>query len=439
MQPQHAIDPAHLRAPLDALGVAVYAIVFLTAAFATRRRPAYGIAALIAAVPFDLHRDVGPTTVTVSKVALVAVLAGLALRRVRIAPLGAPAARALALAGAAVAVATACSIAHAAFPGPVLRETLKALGYLALFCVVVAAARDDPDDAPVRYAIAGTVVVVALLALAQEVVGAPSGLWFANHPIPRIAGPLEGPNQLAGYLGIALAPITAYVLSERRAALDRVALGLAVVALVLTISRAGVAAALLAVIVVVAVSPVRARRTVGLIGAAGAAIGLAVLAAWGYAATHTAAGFNLLARFSTLAEVPQPGSVGDRSQLWHAAIVLWRGSPFVGIGAGNFELELARAGYPGLRTHANSLYLQALAEGGLVLLAATVALVTVSIVRFARGPFREPLVVGALGASAGLAFHQIFDLLVFFPKVGEFWWIVLALGAARFDAARPRA
>jgi O-antigen ligase len=88
-----------------------------------------------------------------------------------------------------------------------------------------------------------------------------------------------------------------------------------------------------------------------------------------------------------------------------------------------------------LRTHANSLYLQSLAEGGVITLTATLALVAVSIASFVRAP-REPLIVAALAASIGFAIHQFFDLLVFFPKVGELWWILLALAAARTDAAR---
>jgi hypothetical protein len=29
----------------------------------------------------------------------------------------------------------------------------------------------------------------------------------------------------------------------------------------------------------------------------------------------------------------------------------------------------------------------------------------------------------------GLALHQIVDLLIFYPKIGGMWWILLALGA----------
>jgi hypothetical protein len=54
---------------------------------------------------------------------------------------------------------------------------------------------------------------------------------------------------------------------------------------------------------------------------------------------------------------------------------------------------------------------------------------------------RRPLVIGVLGASVALALHQIFDDMVFFPKVGELWWLVLAIGVVEVvnsrDDARP--
>jgi O-antigen ligase len=251
--------------------------------------------------------------------------------------------------------------------------------------------------------------------------------------IPRIAGPLEGPNQLSGFLGIGLAVIAAQALARRRppAALESAALFLGSAALLLTLSRAGLVTTLIAFALVVAVSPgsPRGRLTFALAVAGGAALGIGLLAARG--------GLGLLLHFSSLAEASDPGSVGTRSQLWHAALVLWQSHPLFGIGAGNFELELARAGYPSLHTHANSLYLQALAEGGPLLLAATLGLAFVSIARFARGPFSEPFVVAAFAASVGFALHQSVDFLVFFPKIGDLWWIVLALGAVRAGGRAP--
>ncbi len=437
--PAHAVvDQTIASSPLDVASVAVYLAVFGAVAFATFRRPSAGIAALIALVPFAFYHDVRHTTITLSKVALLAAFAGLVARRCDFSVLRRPAAAAFLICGGLVFAATALSIASALFRGPALRETLKSLQYLALFATVVVAARDDADERLPRIAFAATVAVVCVLALAQEVVGAPSGLWFLGHPIPRIAGPLEGPNQLAGYLGIGLAVVAAFALARRATVLEIAALGLGATALVLTISRAGVLASLAGIAAVAAVAPAAARRRAFAALGGGLAAGIAFLGAYGFALTHSVLGLDLLRHFSTMAEVEDPGAVGKRSQLWNAALVLWRRHPWLGIGAGNFEFELGLAGYPQLRTHANSLYLQSLSEGGIPLALATAALVWTSIVRFAAAARRDPLIAGAFGASLGLALHQIFDLLVFFPKVGELWWIVLALGAARIDGSGRR-
>jgi hypothetical protein len=45
------------------------------------------------------------------------------------------------------------------------------------------------------------------------------------------------------------------------------------------------------------------------------------------------------------------------------------------------------------------------------------------------------MTVAAFAASIALAFHQIFDLLIFYPKVGEWWWLTLALGAAALSTS----
>jgi O-antigen ligase len=194
-------------------------------------------------------------------------------------------------------------------------------------------------------------------------------------------------------------------------------------ALVLTLSRSGVLATIVALGIVIALAPSAGRRAALLSLAGGAVAGLGVLVLYGST--------SLLARFSSFAEVERSGGVGTRAQLWHAAIALWRQHPWLGIGAGNFELEIAKVGPAGVRTHANSLYLQALVEGGAPLLAATLATVVASIAAFARGPFRDPFVLGAFAGGIGLALHQVFDFLTFYPKVGAMFWIVLGLAATR--------
>ncbi|GAC1349058.1 MAG: hypothetical protein NVSMB19_02370 [Vulcanimicrobiaceae bacterium] len=430
------IDPTAHTVPLDLFGVVAFVALFGVVAALVRLRPAYGIVALIVCVPFSFTHDVGATTITSSKVALVAAIAGLALRRTGIAALRGPAARVLLVAGLAVSFATALSIAQATYRGAAVRETLKALEYVALFATVVVAARADIGLRGVPRAICGTVIAVAALALLEELTGAPSGMWFHDRPIPRIAGPLEGPNQLAGYLGIALTFAVACIALRARERLARIALALGVAAEVLTISRAGLAAALAGLAVVVVAAPRRpALRDYLIVGASGL-VGLGIVGAWGFGVAHSSsAALTLVGHFSTLAESKNAGSVGTRSELWHAAYALWRAHPLLGIGAGNFERELGLVGFPRLHTHANSLYLQALVEGGIPLALATVALVIASIAVFARRPHDDPYVLAAFGASVGFALHQTADLLVFYPKVGDLWWLVLALGAARRDAA----
>ena len=194
-----------------------------------------------------------------------------------------------------------------------------------------------------------------------------------------------------------------------------------------TLSRSGIVAAVVAGIVVLIVT--RPSRRVGLGFAAGAVVVAGVLVTLGLAV-------GLEARFFSVAEVPQPDHLGTRAILWAAALDLWRMSPVVGLGAGNFEFDVGMVGHPEVRTHANSLYLQALSETGLAGLAATLFLIWTVIATFARSFSRRPLLIGVFAANIALALHQVFDYMWFFPKVGVFWAILLAIGVVEVLAAR---
>jgi O-antigen ligase len=415
--------------PVDAFSALVYLACTVVVALLTRRRPALGVAALLVLAPFDLARYVGPTTITTLKAGLVGLLAALAFARPDLAAFRTLPVRAMVLAFAAVLVATALSAVHAEYLGPVVREAFKGGEYLLLFLGAVAAYATDPDDRPFWRTLELAVVLVCASALAEYLTGAHSGLFLHGQSvvIPRIAGALEGPNQLAGYLDVALPVLVARALVHR----DRVLLSVIVLAAVtdvLTISRSGIVGAALGVVVVLLV--LRPFSGAALRFAAAAAvlvvIGIAVALRVGVPAGY----------FSLDQATQSADHLANRSQLWRAALALWQSSPLVGVGAGNYELELGRAGLSGVRTHANSIYLQSLAETGVLGFVATIALFATTIVTLGRSGVRRPLVVGALGAAVALAVHQVFDDLFFFPKVATAYWLVVGVAVAEVAARR---
>jgi O-antigen ligase len=413
--------------PVDVLSALVYLLCALAVGALTRRRPALGVAALLVLAPFDLARYVGPTTITTLKAGLVGMLVALAFSRPDLAAFRTLPVRAMLTAFAATLVAIALSATHAQHLGEVVREAFKDGEYLLLFLGAVAAFATDPDDRPFWRTLEFAVVLVCCSALAEYALGAHSGLFVRGASLPRIAGALEGPNQLAGYLDVALPVLVARALVHRDRALVGVIL-LATITDVLTISRSGIVGAAIGVIVVLLVlrpfssAAWRFAGVMVLIAALG--IGLALRAG-------VPTGYFTLDRATQSAD-----HLGNRSQLYRAAIALWRTSPVVGVGAGNYELDLDEVGLRGVRTHANSIYLQSLAETGVLGLLATVALFAVTIVTLARSRVRRPLVVGALGAAVALASHQVFDDLFFFPKVASAYWLVVGVAIAEIAARR---
>jgi O-antigen ligase len=413
--------------PVDVLSALVYLLCALAVGALTRRRPALGVAALLVLAPFDLARYVGPTTITTLKAGLVGMLVALAFSRPDLAAFRTLPVRAMLTAFAATLVAIALSAIHAQHLGAVVREAFKDGEYLLLFLGAVAAFATDPDDRPFWRTLEFAVVLVCCSALAEYAFGAHSGLAVRGQSLPRIAGALEGPNQLAGYLDVALPVLVARALVHRDRVLAAVIL-LATITDVLTISRSGIVGAAIGVVVVLLVlrpfsgAAWRFAGAVALVAALG--IGLALRA-------------GVPAGYFTLDQATQAADhLANRSQLYRAAIALWRTSPVVGVGAGNYELDLDLVGLHGVRTHANSIYLQSLAETGVVGLLATVALFGVTIVTLARSRVRRPLVVGALGAAVALASHQVFDDLFFFPKVASAYWLVVGVAIAEVAARR---
>ncbi len=416
------VHPA--RVPVDLASGLVFLACAIAVFLLARRRLSLGVGALFVLAPFDLARYAGSTTITTLKAGLVGLLVAMALSRPDLRVLVRPGVRAVLTAFVALLAAIALSAWHAQHLGEVVREGLKNAEYLLLFAVAVVCLASDPDDGALWRMLEVGIALVCLSALAEYALGAHNGMFLHGKAwiVPRIAGVLEGPNQLAGYLDLALPLLVARALVRP----DRYATIVCVLAAVtdlLTISRGGIFGAIVGVVAVVAV--LRPPTTMAWRYAAGA---VAVVIAAGV-------GFALRAGvppgyFSLHQQAQAADHLGNRAELWHAAVALWRTSPITGVGAGNYELNLGEVGLVGVRTHANSLYLQALAELGLVGFAATVGLIVTTIVVLARSALREPFVVGALGATFALAAHQVLDDMFFFPKVASGYWIVVGCAVA---------
>jgi len=421
------VVPADVTAPhLGIAGIVVYAAIFAIVAIATARKPVYAVVALLLLDPFAYSQSVGITTLTLSKIALVGAIAGLIVRKMPVRALTAAPVTRLAFAVLFVAAATGLSILHAAFRTPAERETLKWIEYAVILSVCAIAFYEDRDERVIRWAVLVVTAIVIALSVPELYLGAHSGLIIAHNEVPRIAGPLEGPNQLAAYLGVMLPVLLAYTLLEGRRWPEIFVIAGGILATLMTFSRGGVVALALSLLLVAFLC---ARSPAARIAFGSAAVAVLAAAALGW--RLVAAGIGLVTT-GPHHHVEIQGGLGTRRDLWRAAIQLWRAHPMWGIGAGNYELEVGKVLGAPIKTHTNSFYLQSLVEGGPLLLCAALFLIYCSVGSFVRRA-QTPLTVAALAASTALAVHFILDLLVFYPKVGMAWMILLGVAAA--DAA----
>ncbi len=406
---------------LDPAALVLFTALFAGVASATMRRAALGVAAMAFVTPFAFYHTLGVTTITFPKVTILAVALGLlpswrlALQRLRDA-------RVMLCAFAAILVAIALSALGAEDRGAVVTEFLKWVEYALFFCVAYTGFSIDPQNAWIRRAVFASIAIVCVTALAQELIGAPWDIVFGRGVAPRIAGVLEGPNQLAAYLEVAVAVVLAW--RVRMPSLASTVLAVLIgLTLLLTFSRGGTIGSAIVLIVVAWFE----RREVIRAAApfVGAAVAGAIIdAAWAQAARTLPALRNPSSTFGGA------GGVGQRPELWRAAWFFFIRHPLFGVGASNYEIRLSEAGVYGVRTHANSLYLQALAEGGIVLFAATIFFIVATLAELRPVVKRSAWALAAFAATVALAIHQLADYLIFYPKVAEPWIVLIAVGLA---------
>ena len=404
------------------LALALALLAGLATLLLTLWRARFAWLALLISAPIGLAVYVGSTTVTVDKAVLVGAAIGMLCTPHRLRALRSSWFYWMGGAMALVIISMGISTLFAPHLGAAVRATLMAAEYLVALGIAFAAYACDPDESLLRNVLAIETIVVALVAFAQIIIGAPQGEFLFGYAFARTSGLLEGPNQLAGYLGVMLAvPLTLIVLRQSRP-IERAALVVGILALLFTLSRGGMLgfAVMVAILLAMRALPTRRALVATVAAIAWGVVALIVLLGAGLWLWHEHAGIGQTAMLYN-------GGLGTRTELWYAAYALWARHPILGVGPGNFELLVGNM-FLGVRTHANSQLLQALCEQGLIGLAALAALITVTLRAFAR----ETRVLGlaAFALVIGFWVHQIFDSLLLYPKVGITYWTLVAIALA---------
>lgn len=333
-----------------------------------------------------------------------------------------PIALALLWAGAALSVTAA--------QRPTGNAVLALVASAAVVVIAFDLARRPGGAGRALAAAAAALAVGSAVAITAWLTGARALVPFTPDGEGRLAWPFTHPNYL-GFFCAALLPLAVVAAASARRPLPR-------------------AAALLATALGLAALVLSGSRSAWI----GAAVGVAVVAAYGPARRAIAAGtlVTLAAASPVILDRASDADAGlgnVRLQIWRDAIDAFADHPLTGVGINQFSrharplLEQGGAPLPG---HAHELYLGRAAELGALGLAGIVALLVLALLaahrgaRRARGT-RRLLGVGAAAALAALAVVGLLDD-PFDDRAGQLviWCLVgLAAAAGAAGAAWRRA
>jgi O-antigen ligase len=332
------------------------------------------------------------------------------------------------LGGVALAYAGTVAVSWAVAPAPgdavpLLRSLVTGL---MLFFVVATAVRSRAQvEAVLAGAAAGAALIGGLAAwqLLHRVGSSAAFFTAAGDLVQRVSGGFARANQLSGFLVLVVAVAVAGALVARRGRMFyAAAAALAILGIYASFSRG----ALLG-LAVVPLAFLRWRW------------GLIVVPALVVALAVGAPGL-VRERFSRVT----PDEVAGRVDFWQAAGEMWAAHPAIGAGVGAYPLAYAEAPRPGKRyldrtafvppPHAHNLFLQLLAEQGLVGLAAFAAVLTAAFIRvlaLRRAADRWTRVVasGLFGALLAFLVHNQLDVTLV-ETTGIYFWGLLGLVSA---------
>lgn len=333
----------------------------------------------------------------------------------------------MSLLGAAMAAEPAMAV-------PVLRSTVTGM---MLFVAIAWFVRSPRQVFWLLGGIAAGAALISTYAVWQHVSGAfvTSGFFSSSGElVARADGGFGGANQLGGFLVI-LVPlaVAGVVLVRRLRPFYLITAVMAVIGIYASFSRGAWLG--LAVIPLVFL---RGRLVV---------VALPVLAL----AALLAVPDLVRERLGTSSD--QGSELAVRIDMWTTAGAVWREHPILGAGLGSFPDEYAKARVPGKQflpgtlfeppPHAHNMFLQSLAEQGLLGLSALVAVLSTAVwqcLRLRRSAQQWLATVGSaiLASIAAFSVHNLFDVTLR-EGTGIYVWALLGLLSAlvSIDRAEP--
>jgi O-antigen ligase len=404
-------------------------LVFAIAVALAYRRPEIGIAFGLLLVPLSTF-GIKPGPLSLSTLLLIwsayaAAVAYLQRRRLH-EPIAVPAVAAIWLVYIGSALLSVTQATDLSAAGHVIARLITSS---LLFAATVLAVRDRRTMMWVLGAMTTAGFLVGGHAVFDYLTGASSGAGFittAGQLIGRETAGFGQPNQLGGFL-VVIAPLAAVgtFLARRGRPFFAATTVLAALGVYVSFSRG----ALIGLAVVPFVF-LRGWR-LWLIGP------LLILVVF------LSAPGAITARFATLSS--SGSELATRTDIWRAAEAIWVRHPILGVGVGGFPQAYATVPIPDKLylpatvfvppPHAHNLFLNVLAEQGVIGLLALLALVVVAgrtALRMRAGPDRETRWLGTALVAALLAFlvHNLFDVTMFDSVTGPYVLVLFGVIAA---------
>ncbi|HRY52225.1 MAG TPA: O-antigen ligase family protein [Candidatus Portnoybacteria bacterium] len=339
-----------------------------------------------------------------------------------------------------------------------MRKLLVFASIFPLFWLVKSFIKNAKDWQKLAYVILGGAIISALVALAQflgqfifgqEVVmgfwtehilplfsGAQFGSLVAASPswqvaiggqtIMRAIGLFPDPHMLSFYLGLTSPLALAWALfSKKRRLVFFIIYFLLFIVLLLTFSRGGYLGVISSLIVLAFFG----GRSFG-----------AKAKKFFFASLMVAAviflffGWPVVSRLFSSFDLSE-GSNAGRLAIWQDSIEVIKKSPLLGVGLGNYSLSVGLGQDYRNSITSHNLYLDILAETGLLGLASWLLLFWAAIKAAIKKIDQAPVVAfGILGALAYFLTHSFFESAIFNPTVLAFLMVVLGLAVLRDEA-----